>query len=150
MQDIYSMPGHFLRRCQQISVAIFLDECREYDVRHLDYAVLKTVDALPGVDQITLAGSIAIDRTSIGRIVDKLERKKYIKRYKGKDDGRVKCLQITQKGKALLLKLDPLVERVESRIVEPLSNAQKKQFMEILEKICDYNNLVSRAPMRSE
>lgn len=144
------MPGHLVRRCQQISIAIFLDECREYDVRHLDYAVLKAVDALPGVDQITLAGSIAIDRTSAGRIVEKLERKKYITRYKGKEDARVKCLKITQKGKTLLRKLDPLVERVESRIVESLSSTQKKQFMEILERICDHHNLVSRAPMRSE
>ena len=151
MQEIYSMPGHLLRRCQQISVAIFLDECRDYkDIKHLDYAVLKAVDALRGVDQITLAGSIAVDRTSIGRIVDRLEQKKLITRFKSKDDARVKCLRISQKGKNLLKKLDPIVQRVEQRIVEPLSAAQKGQFMEILEKICDYHNLVSRAPIRPE
>lgn len=148
LQEIYSMPGHLLRRCQQISIAIFLDECRDYDIRHLEYAVLKAVDALPDVDQITLAGSIAIDRTSIGRIVGRLERKQYITRYKRKDDARVNCVRISRKGKALLQELDPIVQRVEQRIVEPLTSAQRIQFMEILETICEFNNGLGRAPNR--
>lgn len=26
------MPGHLLRRCQQIAVAVFLEECRAFDL----------------------------------------------------------------------------------------------------------------------
>ena len=61
---LYRMPGHLIRRCHQISVALFLEECAAYDATPQQYAVLSALAENDGVDQITLAGLCAFNRTT--------------------------------------------------------------------------------------
>jgi len=148
LKKLYTTPGHLLRRCNQISVAIFLDECRHTDIRQVDFAVLSALEASNGVDQVTLSGLIAIDRSSIGRIADKLEALGLIGRHSDPNDRRIKRLHITQKGTDVFKVTQPSVERVQERILEPLTKEEKQQFMNCLKKITMLNNNISRAPIR--
>ena len=77
MKAINEMPGHLARRFQQIAVAVFLAEVEGagYDLTPVQYAALAAVGANPGVDQVTLAGLIAFDRTTITGVVDRLVQK---------------------------------------------------------------------------
>ena len=70
-------PGHLARRFQQIAVAVFHAEVEEagYDLTPVQYAALATIGAHPGIDQVTLAGLIAYDRTTITGVVDRLVQK---------------------------------------------------------------------------
>lgn len=81
------MPGHQVRRPHQISVAIFVAESGEsgVDLITVQYAALATTAARPGLDQATLAGFIAYDRTTIGGVVDRLVQKGHLV---GKVNGR--------------------------------------------------------------
>jgi hypothetical protein len=76
------MPGHLARRFQQIAVAVFLAEvdAAGYDLTPVQYVALAVVDANPGIDQVTLAGLIAYDRTTITGVVDRLVAKGLITR----------------------------------------------------------------------
>src|SRR3954470_14992511 len=71
------MPGHLARRFQQIAVAVFLAEVGDagFDLTPVQYAALATIKANPGLDQVTLAGLIAYDRTTITGVVDRLVQK---------------------------------------------------------------------------
>ena len=44
-----NMAGHLLRRCHQIAVAIFLDECAAYDLTPLQFVVRSSAAAPPSV-----------------------------------------------------------------------------------------------------
>jgi hypothetical protein len=67
VNDIPDMPGHLARRFQQIAVAVFLAEVDQagYDLTPVQYAALAAVSANSGIDQVTHAGLIAYDRTTI-------------------------------------------------------------------------------------
>lgn len=77
MKDNNDMPGHLARRFQQIAVAVFLAEVEDagFDLTPVQYAALATIKANPGLDQVTLAGLIAYDRTTITGVVDRLVQK---------------------------------------------------------------------------
>ena len=77
MKQLRDMPGHLARRFQQIAVAIFHAELSEtgYDLTPVQYAALVVLSEKPGIDQATLAGLIADDRTTIGGVTDRLVQK---------------------------------------------------------------------------
>jgi len=149
LENLYTMPGHLLRRCQQIAIAIFLEECKSLDIRPVDFAVLSALETVTDIDQVTLSGLIAVDRSSIARIVENLARKGLIVRQVGANDRRSKCLRITKKGTLLLGKAFPALQRVQERILEPLTKVQQKQFLDCLKKITHLSNEASRAPIRT-
>ncbi len=74
VKDNNEMPGHLARRFQQIAVAVFLAEVEDagFDLTPVQYAALAAISTNPGIDQVTLAGLIAYDRTTITGVVDRL------------------------------------------------------------------------------
>src|SRR5260221_8125886 len=69
---LYRMPGHLIRRCHQIAVALFFEECGAFEITPQQYAVLSVLADNDGVDQITLAGLAALNRTTAGEVVDRM------------------------------------------------------------------------------
>jgi MarR family transcriptional regulator, temperature-dependent positive regulator of motility len=100
-EDIDHMPGHLARRFHQIAVAVFLAEVEEAgsDLTPVQYAALVAVSATPGIDQVTLAGLIAYDRTTITGVVDRLVQKELVMRRASIDDRRARELNITDAGR---------------------------------------------------
>jgi MarR family transcriptional regulator, lower aerobic nicotinate degradation pathway regulator len=145
--DLYRTPGHLIRRCQQIAVAIFMDETAGAGVTPPQYAALAALAQHPGIDQRRLADAIAFDRSTIGDLVARLELRGLITRTAG-SDRRTKRLTLTPEGEALLHGLSHRVERAQERILEPLSAAQRQQFIEMLAQVVHLHNESSRAPMR--
>ena len=146
---LYDMPGHLIRRCHQISVALFHQECAAYEVTPQQYAVLRVLATHDGVDQITLAGLAAFNRTTAGELVARLEQARLLTRQDGSEDRRVKNIFITKAGRRLLKDIHAGVVRVQKRLLEPLDRSERKRFMASLAKIAEVNNELSRAPLRS-
>src|ERR671912_743944 len=104
MKNNDDMPGHLARRFQQIAVAIFHTEIAEagYELTPVQYAALAAIWTNPGVDQATLAGLIAYDRTTITGVVDRLVQKGLLVRNPSSRDRRARELQITNEGQQTL------------------------------------------------
>lgn len=145
---LYRMPGHLIRRCHQISVALFLEECAEFQITSQQYAVLVVLAENDGVDQITLAGLAAFNRTTAGEIVDRMASAGMLERRDNPLDRRVKNIHITREGRKLLADTDAAVLRVQQRLLEPLAPAERTKFVEWLARIASENNELSRAPLR--
>ena len=92
MDAVYTKPGYLFRRMQQIAVAIFVEECRAYDLTPVQYAALVAIRTHPGIDATRLSAVIAFDRSTLGNVIERLEAKKYIERKPSPDDKRVKLL----------------------------------------------------------
>lgn len=142
------MPGHLLRRCHQIAVAIFLDACAEFDLTPLQFAVLETLSNDGPQDQVTLGGATAMDRTTITVLLRNLERRGLLRREKSRLDQRSKIVTVTAAGKRLLEAALPAVEAAQRRIVSPLGAEETGQLLKLLEKLAEHNNDFSRAPER--
>lgn len=149
---VHDRPGHLIRRAQQISVSVFLDVCADLSVTPVQYAALAAIDAHPGIDQAALAGMIAIDRSTAGNVVSRLEEKGWARRKADSRDKRFKRISATPAGRQLLERIKPRLDAIQERVLGPLTPKERRQFIDLLAKMVDLNNDISRAPMivRSE
>jgi MarR family transcriptional regulator, lower aerobic nicotinate degradation pathway regulator len=150
MDAVYTAPGYLFRRMQQIAVAIFMEECRSFDLTPVQYAALIAIHTHPGIDATRLSAVIAFDRSTLGNVIERLEAKKLIERKPSSEDKRVKLLYLTKAGATLLRDITPSVDRAQARMLQPLRPADRKALMALLEQLVDLNNEASRVPLRAE
>lgn len=150
MSDIRTMPGHLIRRLQQISTSLFATRMQEagLDLTSVQYAALATLHDNPGLDQGTLAGMIAYDRVTIGGVIDRLVQKGLVLREISPSDRRARVLMLTPSGQKVLDLATPWVERVQDDIVAFLSGQEREVFIALLSKATEAGNDHSRAPLR--
>src|SRR2546423_13343224 len=150
MDAVYTAPGYLFRRMQQIAVAIFVEECRAYDLTPGQYAALVAIRTHPGIDATRLSAVIAFDRSTLGNVIERLEAKQLIERKPSRQDKRVKLLYLTKAGAALLRDIMPSVDRAQARLLQPLKAADRKMLLGLLTQLVDLNNEASRVPLRAE
>ena len=150
MRDNNEMPGHLARRFQQIAVAVFLAEvgAAGFDLTPVQYAALAAININPGIDQVTLAGLIAYDRTTITGVVDRLVQKGLLVRKASSCDRRARELQITEAGKRTLRAITPAVEEAQRTMLRGLTIKEGAELMRLLRKAIAAGNELSRAPLR--
>src|ERR1700730_12043135 len=102
LNSLYYKPGHLIRRLQQIAIAIFMEETAEFDLTPVQYATLIAVQLHRDLDVARLTELIALDRSTLGLVVARLEAKKWLERRPARSDKRSKCLRITRAGRNLL------------------------------------------------
>ncbi len=141
-------PGPLIRRVHQIGMSIFANAFDGIDLTPLQFSILWTLRENPGIDQITLAQAVALDRTTCSNIVIRLERKGSIRRKTDPANKRAKLLQLTASGARLLESAEAPMDRVQVKLIEPLSAQERKAFVACLEKLAESSNELSRAPMR--
>src|SRR5689334_19638109 len=150
MDAVYAAPGYLFRRMQQIAVALFMEECKAFDLTPVQYAALIAIHTHPGIDATRLSAVIAFDRSTLGSVIERLQAKHYIERKPAPEDKRIKLLYLTKSGAAILREIIPVVERAQERMLEPLKPADRKALMELLVQLVDLNNEASRVPLRAE
>ncbi|HKU05257.1 MAG TPA: MarR family transcriptional regulator [Bradyrhizobium sp.] len=150
MRDPHEMPGHLARRFQQIAVAVFLAEVSEagFDLTPVQYAALATIRTNAGIDQITLAGLIAYDRTTITGVVDRLVQKGLLLRRASSRDRRARELHLTEQGRRTLRGITPAVEAAQRMMIRGLTDKEAAELMRLLRKAITAGNELSRAPLR--
>jgi len=150
VRDNNEMPGHLARRFQQIAVAVFLAEVGEagFDLTPVQYATLAAIKLNPGIDQVTLAGLIAFDRTTITGVVDRLVQKGLLLRHASSRDRRARELQITDAGKRTLRAITPAVEAAQRSMLRGLTEKEGADLTRLLRKAIAAGNELSRAPLR--
>lgn len=145
---LVEMPGHLIRRLQQIAYALFVEQARDFDFTPVQYAALVAVANNPGIDQTTLGNIIALDRSTMGDVVGRLEKKDLIRRIGGAADRRTKSLSVTAAGRRLIRDIEPAVLATQRQILAPLKPAERALFMAMLKHLVRLNNERSRAPLR--
>ena len=150
MDAVYTAPGYLFRRMQQIAVALFMEECKAFDLTPVQYASLVAIRTHPGIDATRLSAVIAFDRSTLGSVIERLEAKKYVERKPAREDKRVKLLHLTRAGASLLRDIMPSVDRAQARMLQPLKPADRKTLLALLAQLVDLNNEASRVPLRAE
>ena len=149
MSVIHTMPGHLIRRLQQISTSVFADHMKSarIDLTSPQFAALSVLNEYPGIDQATLAGLIAHDRPTIGGVVDRLVAKGLVERQTNPDDRRARILRLTDAGTETIDRMLPIVRDLQDAILPGLTDAERKEFVRLASKVAVAGNTLSRAPL---
>ncbi len=145
LDGLEDLPGHNIRRLQQIAVGIFMDETADVNVTPVQFALLFAASKQDGLDQRTLAARVGLDTSTIAAVVDRLESRELIERNVSPDDKRVRLLSVTPAGKKLLQSVMPAMLRAQDRMLAPLPKADRAKFMAMVKRIVEQNNAWSRA-----
>jgi MarR family transcriptional regulator, lower aerobic nicotinate degradation pathway regulator len=143
------IPGHLLRRCHQIAVALFFDECDGFDLTPLQFVTLSALATHGSLDKATIGGAVALDRTTVAVVVKNLEERGLVTTRPSDEDRRAKLVKITAKGLNLLSSVQARVANAQERTVAPLAPKERVELLRLLRKIAEDNNLLSRAPYRA-
>ncbi len=137
IQKLRTTPGHMVRRVHQVSNALFAAECGPFDITSVQYAALVAIAATPGLDATRLAHLIALDRSTIGDVLERLEGKGWVCRTPSSADRRIKRLELSRTGADLLAAVAPAVERVQQRLLAPLTPSERGTVMQLLARIAE-------------
>ena len=151
MDAVYTAPGYLFRRMQQIAVAIFVEECRAFDLTPVQYAALVAIHTHPGIDATRLSAVIAFDRSTLGNVIERLESQE-ADRAQAVARGQAGQAALSHQSRArpLLRDIMPSVERAQARMLQPLKPADRKTLLALMTQLVDLNNEASRVPLRAE
>ena len=127
--------GYHVRLAQVSIFRDFAANLRNYDMSPTQYGTLVIIGANPGIKQTDLAHAIQLDRSTIVPLLDRLEKSGWVTRERLPSDRRTNALKLTQAGKEFLDKLTPMVRNHDQRIQDKLDKTDKKQLVNILNKI---------------
>lgn len=146
--DIYKSPGHLVRRAQQIVVSLFIEHTGDA-ITPIQYGVLAVLEASGDLDQITLAQRMALDASTSGNVLERMQKRGWIHRQVDPTDRRRRIVSLTESGRNVLEELLDDVVAVQHTLLEPLDPKERAVFMRLLSKMVEANNERSRAPLKT-
>lgn len=144
---LYARPGFLLRRAHQLSSGIFESECEGIGVTPAQYSVLSALHVHPGQDQSALARALGFDKVTMLRVLHAMERRGLVSRERAATDRRSVSLALTAEGLALFDAAQRPVDRAYKRLMQPLSEAQQRQLLKLLETLTTGLEAQARAPL---
>jgi len=96
--NLSDRPGHIIRRLHQIHVALFLEECADYNLTPVQFGVLTVLSHGKVRDQVTIAKMIGVDRNTAADVLRRLARRGLLERPDNPADKRTKLAKITAEG----------------------------------------------------
>ncbi|MGE7369171.1 MarR family winged helix-turn-helix transcriptional regulator [Neorhizobium sp. NPDC001467] len=122
--------GILLRRCQQVALALFSEQAAEHGFSPTQYSALAFTYIEPGIQQNVLGERIALDRSSVTKCVEILERDGLIRRDVDRNDRRARMLYITPEGEKVLQTVHDAALRARSRIYATIGKERFQNFLE--------------------
>jgi DNA-binding MarR family transcriptional regulator len=137
-----------IRRLHQVHCALFQEETRRFGITPVQYSVLTTLAERGEMDQNGVALEIGLERTSVAEVIPRLQARGLLDRRRSVEDGRVKLVKLTRKGKTLTRKMAPAVQRAHDRTVDQLDPKDRNRFLLHLIKLVESNNQIAVVPLR--
>jgi len=141
---LHRVPAHLARRFNQICVGIGDEVTRPFRLSPVEFAMIAAIEDDPGLDQRRLAGRLAIDTVSTSKLLDRLEKLRFVRRSVNVEDRRARILSLTARGREVRLKIGVGFKAAHERIMAPLSSDERAQFIELLVRLVEANEAYAR------
>jgi len=148
LDDLYRRPGFMIRRAHQIAVSLFLEETGALGITNRQYGILLALGHRPGIDQISVARLLGLDRSTTGMVIKTLETAGLIARTVGPRDRRRSSLALTRAGERMLDRLAEPARRAKTHVLSCFTPAERAQFLALLEKFIAKHNDTTRVPLQ--
>jgi DNA-binding MarR family transcriptional regulator len=147
LEELYRRPGFMIRRVHQIAVALFVEETGKLGVTNRQYGILFVLNHRPGIDQISVANLLGLDRSTTGMVLKKLEQDGLVVRSIGAHDRRRHSLRLTKAGEKLLSGLAEPARKAKDRVLSAFTPREQKLFLALLDKFTRAFNGSTRVPL---
>ena len=147
IEELHERPGFLIRRAQQIAVALFLEETGALGITNTQYGILLVLKNRPGIDQISVARLLGLDRSTTGMVLGKLEKAGLVGRHVEKHDRRRRNLALTPAGERMLEQLAEPARRAQARVLSAFTVEERTDFLRLLEKFVAKFNRSTRVPL---
>jgi len=137
LTDLYEKPGYQFRRMRQIAAALFAEESAPYGVTAQQWTTLKGLAEFKSLEQNELCDVLNLDRATMATLLARLEEKELVHRATSTSDRRRKHVALTPRGRRVLKLMEPVVERIQERILAPLSPDDRREFARMLTQLVD-------------
>ena len=134
MTDMRAQPGYLIRRAHQTATAAFAAATADLDITPLQFSALMAVKDNPYTDATSVSEMIYFDRTTVGHVLGRLEKKGLITRKSGTADGRMKLICLTVKGELVIREASQRVDEIAETILKPFSVSERTTLLKLLEK----------------
>lgn len=141
-------PGFLVRRLHQIHVAMFMEEMAAEQVTPVQYGLLSILVDMPGLDQLSLAEEVGIDRANVHDVLKRLESRKLLLRVVDPLNKRRKICLPTQEGIEFVARHHAGMKAAQTRLLAPLPDDERATFVELLHKLIEANNGFGRTVLR--
>jgi DNA-binding MarR family transcriptional regulator len=145
--QLYGRPGFMLRRAHQIAVSVFLEQTSDLRITTTQYGILFLLRHQPGIDQITVAKLLGLDRSTTAMVLKKLESDGLVGRSVGAGDRRRRALELTPAGTAMLKRLKAPASKARERLLSVLAPSERATFLRLLDKFTQAFNESARVPL---
>jgi MarR family transcriptional regulator, lower aerobic nicotinate degradation pathway regulator len=133
--DIGTSVGFLLAKAYQRACVLFKEEFEGYDLTPQQFGLLGFLWQEDGLTQSELSAKSQIDRTTMGGLIDRLEKEGLVARRNHPEDRRAYRICLTEKGKALQPELVPLAAGAQKKFVAKLDPQEVETLKSLLEKI---------------
>lgn len=116
-----------LRQATRAVTAAYDAALAPVGLRITQFSVLRTLARLGPVPVTRLAAEVALDRSTMGRNLDPLERQGLVRLEVGKVDQRERVAHLTAEGEAAIAKALPLWSRAQARMSSVIDQAALRQ-----------------------
>ena len=110
-------------------------DLNKIDLTKEQMIVLKKLHDEDGLNQNDLAFLTLRNKSSLTRLLSKMEKKKYIIRKKANNDKRIKHVFLTELGREVFINVQPVIKSMISQIEKNISEEEKNQIIKILKKV---------------
>jgi DNA-binding MarR family transcriptional regulator len=135
LASLWGHPGYLLRRAYQRKLAIFEEECAQYFITPVQYAMLAMLNDIARIDTLSLIKAAGADETAGTSALRRLKTLALIERENSSLDYRVRPIRLTKQGRQLMADVHPAVERAQERLVQSLSPDDRLYLVALLKSI---------------
>lgn len=136
-KEFSNSPGFLFFQLGKVLKRAIEEELKHFELHLHEYELLKVVSVYGALSQHAFGEHFGIDKASVTEIVEGLEKRDLIYRNKSSKDGRVKLLNLSQKGHAVCGRATRRINRLYKEFLEPLDDSDwqvtRKTVLRLLE-----------------
>lgn len=127
--------GYHVRLAQLYVYADFMRGQPEPTMTPGQLAILILVHENPGMTQRVLGERMGVDKSTLTVALDRLTRRKWLRRVRSREDRRSNVLELTSQGVRQMRRMIAFVRRHERRMMTSLSARERRELVRLLGKL---------------
>jgi DNA-binding MarR family transcriptional regulator len=135
MFDIENSLGFLLAKSYQRGYALFKAPLEKFSLTPKQFSLLAFLWKQDGLSQVELSDKCQIDRTTLGGLIDRLQKQGYVRREPNPEDRRAFQIYLTEKGQALEEELLAIARKVTDSFTAGFSSAETETLRQLLKKL---------------
>jgi DNA-binding MarR family transcriptional regulator len=135
---LWRLPSWLLTHVASRSYRVVIQHVGSADDR-ADYAILAGLDEFGPVSQAALGRRLGLDRSDVVALLNRLEAASLVARRPDQRDPRRNAVRVTPAGSRRLRQLDDRVDAAQDTLLEPLSPAERQQFVRLLHRLMEHH-----------